>query len=187
MLPEALHALNLLPESEKKVIKRSRTLSFVHEFLTIFFIFALIGSGALFAARISLEQAFGKAVTTPIPGFREVMVLNRKIKAANRWIELRDRVLHPKYLSWPKLFAALDTVIPKGTINIAALTVSDKGVLTLTGVAETRDDLIKLREGMKGMSLFEEVMLPLQFLAQEVNAPFSLSASLNQKELRLIP
>lgn len=187
MLPPALHALNLLPETDKKTIKRSRTISFVHEFFTVFFIFALIGSGALFAARISLEQAFGKAVTTPIPGFREVTELNRKIKAVNRWIDLHDRVLHPKYLSWPKLFVALDTAIPKGTVTLGVLTVSDKGVLTLTGVAETRDTLIQLRERMKAMSIFEEVTLPLQFLAQETNAPFSISAKLNTKELKLSP
>ena len=78
-----------------------------------------------------------------------------------------------------EIITVLGRQIPRGiTIKtVTSSSVEGKGSLVLSGIADTRADLVLFRDNLEGTIPFEKVDLPVSVLAKNSAVPFTLTVT----------
>lgn len=86
--------------------------------------------------------------------------------------------IQAKYVSWTGVIANISEHIPNG-ITIAEATFNDTTMtFSMSGIAETRNDLLNFQDDMETYPIFAGVKFPTTNLTIRENIPFELTGSL---------
>lgn len=173
--------LNLLAPADQRETRRSKWLLLLHEVCLFLFIFIVLGSSGLLAARMLLEQKFQQTVVEKIPGSQKVALINRDIRALNRQLVNLDRAIK-NYRVWSPLLFEISQATPEGIqYDLVQLNEGEKSFMR--GQAAVRDDLILLKTTLEKSPNTKELKIPLQDLAQQSDISFTIERIINLGDL----
>ena len=177
---------NLLPESQKEHLRTQKNLRTIMEQEIYILIVLSILVVSLFAMYFLLktEASIMKQVEQELiaqSGYGEVVEIHKKFEGVHMQMDYIDS-LEKKIVNWSRFFDFLSENI-SNKIVVSNLSVSG-GHVTLKAVADTREDVVELKEAMgavdfDGEKCFDKIIVPESQLAAPVNVSFSMDFDLN--------
>lgn len=180
--------LNLLPEEKKEAIQRRLRFRFFlwQLFLVLLlecFYLAVLG-GIFFILEYQLEsyQTIEGAAVSSSYQEKRLMEYERAFREANEQADTVGRI-SASHLRFTEVFLLLDRVLPKG-ITVDHVVTKDY-VITLTGKAARRDDLLALDTSLKGEDgCIESVNVPISNLFSQEDIDFQVDFTMKESCLR---
>jgi len=176
--------LNLLPQLQKRRLQREIFLRalfvlslFVTVWITTFFllvvqswIFISIQNNAI-AERVKVEE--GAESAQKLIAFEEATVGANKTIA--KIIKASENPRHDPVI----IFNVLSSLMPTGTSLVTLDLNSDTKILTINGIASTRDDVLLFEANLRSRTdIFSEVDSPIDNILTPRNVKFSFSITL---------
>lgn len=188
--------LNLLPPQEKKNLYYNKLDNLVlicaGEILVAFLILIALFGVTLFtiSSQIKIVQ---KEIDSYEVGIKKEALeeLNQKIDKANEKIKRLD-LLQENHIRYSGFLEHVSFLIPESAkisnITIiqqaAAQNIPQKTIFNLHGLASSRDDVLKIKNGLESSVFLEEVETPLSNLVKATDIDFSFSATIKEDELK---
>jgi Tfp pilus assembly protein PilN len=172
--------LNLIPPIKKHELRLAQ-LYLVIKNLIIFTLFITVIVGiVLLASKMILQNHFNKMVAESTLTTKYANIFNKDIKEFNRQLNTVETI-QKDHVAWTNFFIKFSPLVPDdiGIYNLSL----DKDKIVLTGLAKTRDQLLKFKENLENSSLFSEVITPLEDLLKKENVDFHIKAKINLAEL----
>jgi Tfp pilus assembly protein PilN len=169
--------LNLIPPYRKEEIAAIKfrrffllQLSFV---LLVIFIFALIL--LIFNEILKIEDDSISYSNLPVDKIRDLESLERydeQFKNANSEIVFLNNIKKENFY-WSSLFMELNNTVPE-SIEIKNV-YTKKNQIFISGIADSRDNLVFFEDNLKKNKCFDEINLPLSNFASKENIDFQIS------------
>ncbi|MFA6909240.1 MAG: PilN domain-containing protein [Patescibacteria group bacterium] len=174
--------LNLLPKSEKAILRRSFYRMVFRAYATTFVILCITYAGSLYAAQNLLEKHITQ-LQSDIQSAAQGTTINQggsiqdNIKKINALL-LSYSTVQQNFFPWSHTVAGIVKRMPAG-ISITRLTIdSELRTVLLEGVAATRPNLITLRDVLDATPYFQSAKSPVSDLTERSNIPFQVTATL---------
>ncbi len=103
---------------------------------------------------------------------------NAEIKAANATLQ-QISAIQKEYMLWTPIIIEVANVIPPHVTLTSMSLDAGKKIYSFTGVADTRDDLLRLQTALESLPSVQTVTIPLSQLTEKENIAFSITASIN--------
>ena len=176
--------LNLLPQSQRRALQREIFLRalfvlslFVVVWITVFFllvvqswIFISIQNNAI-AERVKVEEGAESA--------QKLIAFEEATEAANKTIARIIEAGENARYDPVSIFNVLSSLIPTGTSLITVDLNGDTKILTINGIAPTRDDVLLFEANLRSRTdIFFEVISPLENILTPRDVNFSFSITL---------
>ncbi len=168
--------INLLPPSEAENLKQIRTFSWVRTFVIasvgvyILVVLLLIGYRFYMASTLSGLDSQISAEKKIISQANNI-VLQKQIDDTNHIIGDYNK-LSDQNPNWSKILKGFANLVPQG-IYIQGFTANaDTGMVQVTGVAATRQEVLDLHASIAASPLFRDIDLPLDNLQKPTNVSF---------------
>lgn len=174
--------LNLLSPAQKSYLRYDQTYLYLRSMTFLMLVFAIIISGLLLGARLLLEDhyttllASSSLVNDHNQGIdKEINSLNQKLKQVE--------AIQTDFVKWSNVLVSLTQTIPDG-VQVTYLNV-EKSTKTfeLSGVAQTRDDYLKLQSNLEALPYLDQVSSPFSSILHPTNVKFDLTAELKPQNL----
>lgn len=180
------HYLNLIPETQKKLLQRERTFFLVHNVVGLLVVVLALNSILLIIARfILVEHARELKDETSLvnPGHS---ALQRDIKRINN--QLQDtRAVQERFTKWSALLADVTNALPAGvTLDFLNVNVSSK-TFRITGTAVNRDAVVAAQEALESLGAVGTLESPLSNFIEKENITFRFSGTLAEGSYRAPP
>jgi Tfp pilus assembly protein PilN len=167
--------LNLLPPAKKAELHSA----FLYSFLQTMLIFVLAGvclaSFSLLSVRFIMAKDLSDVSRRSAPETQEFQAVSETIKAINSHMTRLDQV-NGEFNDWTRLLLAVERATPPG-VAITRYDVTPTGAITLSGLGETRDDVLSLRRNLEADPLFKDVKSPLSNILQRKDVRFEFTAA----------
>ena len=171
--------LNLLPEGKKESIQgrlRSRFLLwqlFLLFLLEIFYLTILVCTYLVLDFQLrSLMAIENDTIASSQGEVARLTTYEKKFDATNKTVNVIGNI-DRSHLYFSKAFLLIDPILPEG-VTITRLTTKEYTV-SLSGRAQTRDQLLRLDENLKSVgTCIENVVVPLQNLFSQENVNFQV-------------
>ena len=177
--------LNLMPYEKRKRIDNLMRYLFLKHLLQILILVLCLSGMALLTGRYILEQNFINLAMNIISVSKETGQINREIKNANEKIILVSAA-QINFVPWSKVIIDTASATPPGIVwsswNFDKKTGVD-GASSIVGVAQNREDLLKLAENLKGVPWITTVDLPLDALVKIGTEPFNIKLVFDSKKI----
>ncbi|HTM68965.1 MAG TPA: PilN domain-containing protein [Candidatus Binatia bacterium] len=162
--------LNLLSPDKKAVLRTGFIVAYVQTMLFLIFLVVAFASGTLLAVRMmfkgTYEDLAGRSSGEP----DESKAITADIKKINDYLKRIDG-LENRFVPWSKVLETITGFIPKG-MKLTSLRVDQAGRITMSGVAQDRDDVIALQTKLEASPLFKDVKAPLSNILQQTDVKF---------------
>jgi len=174
---------NLLSELEKKNVRKNyifRRRVMVQMFISVTFVIAATGLFSLYLfAQSEKESAAILIKNTVQPDLTDETAIRGSLKTINNKLNVFRA---NNAISVNEFFS---TVIKNKSesIKIEGLFFSEKG-LTVTGIASTRDTLLRFQRDLEKEPDFSDVTLPVSNFAQDQNIKFTITIQLDSSEVK---
>lgn len=171
--------LNLLSPQKKNHLVRMFRFQSVKQACEIFFITASIIGMMLLGSQIVLQQYFS-ALTENI-----VSVNNRHTSEIKDMLKINKLVrdthtIQEQYTLWTPYLIALASSTPTG-ITLSSVSINyETQSLSISGDAQTREDLVLFEDSLKNVPFIENALIPLSSLAQKEHIPFTITGDLKK-------
>lgn len=170
--------LNLLPEEKKRLIERGlhgRILlwQFFSLFLLeVFFLGVLITIVFLLGVELQSQQTLSQnSDMTTRNDQQSLKQYEDRFSGMNEAVGVIGKI-QGGHIYFSQLFRILDTTLPKEVL-LKNMTTKDR-VVTLVGVADTRENLLAFEDRLKTSQCVENVNVPLSNLFSQKNLDFQL-------------
>ncbi len=180
--------LNLLPEEKKSAIERglhARILLwqfFLLFFLEIFFIGLLVTIIVLLRVEFESVKLSAQNADQAVQGDKKDLArYEEKFAGTNEAIGTIGKI-QMSHFHFTQLFRILDMTQPKEVL-LRQMVTKDR-VVSLTGVAKTREDLLAFEEQLKGSVCVENVNVPLSNLFSQKDLEFQMDFTITLDCLR---
>ena len=102
--------------------------------------------------------------------------LKKDIKEFNQKLKTVETI-QKDHIAWTNFFIKFSLLVPDdiGIYNLSL----NKDKIVITGLAKTRDQLLKFKENLENSSLFSEVVTPLEDLLKKEDVDFHIKANIN--------
>lgn len=175
--------LNLLPPTQQDYLKNERLYLYFRRVAFVFFVFTILITGTLLAARILLQDNYASIITSSQRVNDHNYVITEQIDKLNQNLQAIEKIQN-NFVKWSTIIVDLSRAIPPN----AQLTYLDmekgNGTFSLTGIAATRDDYLKLQSNLQKLPYIKELTSPLTNLLERTNVKFQFDGklSLNQPQ-----
>lgn len=174
MLPTRL---NVLPPDKQKTLQRMIRNEFIRCMLAVTIIVSAIIGMALIGGRIVLEGYFGDLADTINAVNIDTKDQNSNIEQSNTRIAIASRVLSDFHY-WPDTLVTLTESVPEGIV-LSRLTIDGAAdTATLTGTADTRQQLLAFGESLRTIPWIDRVDIPISQLTTQENITFTIRTTL---------
>ncbi len=180
--------LNLLPEEEKNLVQtrlRSRFLLwqlFLLFLLEMFYFTILIGMYLILDFQFRSLESLGTNQNVPVSVQGEKLnQYEKKFRDTNEQV-LTIGKIERSHFHFTQIFLLLDTLLPPG-VTVSALNTKEY-VVSLSGKATTREDLLLLDERLKGSECITDVNIPLSNLFSQQDIDFQIDFQIQPECLR---
>ncbi len=104
-------------------------------------------------------------------------VLNQKIEKINKLTGFIQQV-QKEHINWANLIMEISAKTPT-SITLTSLQLNkDEATITISGLALTRDELLKFKNNLEKLPELTEINLPLQNMTQKTDVNFTIKAKL---------
>lgn len=179
--------LNLIPKQKKEQIKRAYFLRIISKwemeffFLLIFFVAILISINLILSINIEAENNSVSLVEKNNDKYSLIKEYNKEIIEVNEQIA-NVKKIQVNQLHWSKLLSKLNEKVFNG-IEVTSLVTSDYNLI-FSGKANTRDNLIILKDKLSQDDCFSDVGLPLSNLVSKDNVEFQINLKIKKECLK---
>jgi len=204
--------INLISPKQKEAIKLQQIYLNFKNLMIVILLVIIVISIILLLGRLLLQNNFTKVVNETSLVLSQQQGHNKKIKDINSQLELISKI-QEHYLSWSDLFITVSQVTPKN-ISISSIQIKTKVVettkkstkkkkktstanqekfsfaklpdkiITISGFARTREDLLLFEDNLNTNILFKTVDLPFHSKLKQTNIDFSITAEINSEQLK---
>jgi len=169
--------LNLVSEKLKKEIELRHIYDMIKRIIIIFLIFTIFISIILSVANYTLETYFDSIIKTEKNFLNgryneEVGLINKKINAVE---EIQDSHFSPYFIIQNVLSYSNESINIK-TIKIAV----DEEKMYISGLADTRDNLIVFKTNLESFDFFAEISMPTVNIFKKDDISFNIEAIINE-------
>jgi Tfp pilus assembly protein PilN len=175
--------INLLPLSKKKEIQLAEQFRVVLVWEAVIFSVAVIFFGFVFGVDYLLSCNLKLASDNKIDKssgaqYETIKYYEHKFSEINSKISKVSSIASDQ-IYWLSLFSKLESAIPD-KVDISGITTNNFS-LYFTGKAETRDDLLSLKDNLEKESCFENINLPLSNLVSKENVIFQIDLEIKEE------
>lgn len=175
--------LNLLSEERKNKIQNERKIKliawqeFILVFIAIFFTGMLISTNLILKVELGGLESMSNQERTQ-ENYRELQNQEEEIKKINAKTSALSR-LKKADLRWTNVLLALDAIL-MDKISLKEL-VTDNFQITLIGMAETRDEMLRFKESIEMSECFANANIPLSDLMKKEDVEFRIDFAVEEK------
>ncbi len=170
--------INLISPGQKKNLEKQKVFAAVCRSVAVIFIFTAVFSGLLLGSKYYLELRLSGILSQNAREINNVRDLALSIKKINSQIDAVSNIQN-EYYRWSPLLVELAKLTP-AEISFAEINLyKQEGMIEITGLAKTRNDLISYQKLLENSGWFKKVDLPLEALIGKENNNFSIKASLD--------
>lgn len=176
--------LNLLPPEKKKRTENIMRYLFLKHLMQILILILCISGIALLIGRHILEKNFIILAESLASVSREATEVNRVIKSINDQIIVINAV-QAGFVPWSRIGTDVSRVTPRGIRwNLLNFTKDTplEGTISMTGIADTRGDLLELNDNLKSINWVASVDLPVEALVKIGTEPFKIDLKFEIKK-----
>jgi Tfp pilus assembly protein PilN len=170
--------LNLVSQELKEEIKSRHIYELFKKLSLILIIVVIIIAIILLTAKLILQNSFNKIVeqTTLVTGSSKGYA--DKVRKINSKINIVAQI-QDEYIAWSRLLESLAKITPNGVMFYSIKINREKALMEIKGRADTRDDLLILKENLKNTSFFYEPKLPIENMLQKRDVNFEIETKIN--------
>lgn len=173
--------LNILPQE----LKDEKRLALIHEslrvLLEIMVIIVAFYAIIFLMAKLILQFQFISAMNETAVSAKNVENYDETVKHIKNQITFIDKI-QKDAVTWSILIEYIANNSGNG-IKYNKISVSKgKNELTMSGFAENREDLIRLKENLEGLNYFSAINFPLKNFLEKKNINFDISATIKNYE-----
>ncbi|MFA7319557.1 MAG: PilN domain-containing protein [Parcubacteria group bacterium] len=168
--------LNLIPPNKKEEIKKNKRLKtaikseVVLTVLLVGFFIVLLSFRYILDVGLSGEAILNSEIEKA-DQFEKIKDYNKQFNEANDQIK-QIALIDQSQLYWSRVFVKISQLIPAG-IAVDSLE-TENYMVTLSGHADMRGDLIGFKSGLESEDCFSDVDLPLSNLVDKADAEFKI-------------
>ena len=178
--------INLLPQSEKKILRNEekRKIILVLEILVLIFLLCLIMilssvkfyiSGLVAAEEIVLEQKKGES------GLSKNEEITGKIELANKtFLELES--FYESQFKLTKILEGISKIVPERIYLTTLSYQSNNSVITISGFAEKRETLFEFKKSLEKEENLSDPFFPPSTWIKSSDINFNLNLEVNNNE-----
>ena len=178
-------AINLIPPQLKKEKRLGKNLNLVFIGLSVVFLMLIITTGTIYSADFLVKKDLKdieNKVNEQIFTLSKYKDIEENVEIVNSKLEKIDSKYNDRIL-WSNILTELTNTTPEN-LQIKTLSVSsDNGNIALTGYAETRRDIAKLKEKMESSKYFKNVTFTTSVHKSDTNN-FSYNLSSELEEIK---
>ena len=178
--------INLLPPAKKGAIAEVRKLKAILGWEAVITFIALCFFGFLFALSSLLD--FNLALISGMKNneadgakYAKIEEYQKEFSQINTQLERLSKI-DSDQMYWSSALLALDSAVPDA-VGITEITTKDL-ILSLSGHANTRDNLLTFRDRLSQSDCFSNVDLPVSELVSKDNVDFQMKLNVSEKCLR---
>jgi len=165
------HRLNLLSSNKYQNLKHMVSFQFIKNLLEIILIILSLGGIVLLGGQWILQDYFSQIAQQIVLVSNHYAETNQEIKKINFTLNQVEKI-QKEYESPTVFLISLTEKIPQGVI-LSTLVVNNKKI-TLTGTADTRENLLLFRDNLNTLKSLKPVEIPPSQLTEKNNIQFSL-------------
>lgn len=174
--------LNIIPEVYETRFRMRRIYIMARHIMLLLIIYMLVLGTILLAARYVLQREFVRIVNETSLVTADNRALERNVEKLNNYVR-GVLAVEKKYVPWTPLLIDINKAIPDGvTLNVIYL--SSENVISLSGTANTRSDLLSLKDSLEAMDSIDKVELPIADLVTAKNVPFKVDFKIDVDKLK---
>lgn len=162
--------LNLLPPANKAALRTGFVFAYVQSILIIVMVMALLAAGTLAAMRMQVQGVYEDFTARSTTSSREFDTMIEETKAINGYLT-RMEAMRMSTTSWSTVLRTVTELTPSG-IRISGIRAGATGIVSVTGTAATREDVLAMRDSLEVSPLFEKVQSPLSNILQQRDVKF---------------
>ncbi len=178
--------INLIPPSKKEEIKKNKRLKTVIKaeivltFIAVAFFMVLLSFRYILDINLAGESMLN-AQMEKADQFGKIKNYDDQFNQANDLIK-QVALIDQSQLYWSKIFIRLSQLTLPG-IEIDSLSTADY-TITISGKADTRDNLINFKSNIEKEGCFSKVDLPLSNLVDKTDVEFQIVFDINENCLK---
>lgn len=178
--------LNLIPPKKKEEIKKNKRLKTAIKAEIVLTIILMVFFSVLLSFRyvLGIELTGEKTLNAQIERndqFGKIKSYDDQFNQANDMIK-QVAVIDQTQLYWSRVFVKISQLILPG-IETKSLS-TDNSAVTISGIADTRDNLIAFKSNLEKESCFSQINLPLSNLVDKENVTFQIVFDVDKKCLK---
>ena len=168
--------LNLLPKNRKKKIKNRKILKlFVWQegmlIFSVIFLFGItIGISKIIDVRMDLADT-QISVDSSEGNYAEIKKYEEALGKTKLDMKIIDRI-QKNNINWVPVFREINKNIPEG-VSISSI-LNKEYKISMTGIAESREQLIRMKSQMEGNECFKEVAIPINDIVLKNDIDFKV-------------
>lgn len=175
-------SINLLPQERKDVLAKKKFFAMLirqeFAFLFAFSLMAILLYALNWTVKFELNSVVeSKAWDMNNEGHRELKKYEDKFKEINKKTKFLSS-LDENHLRWTNVLTMIDGIIPQ-EISLTHLSTQDYRI-SIAGVANERDDLLRFQEKMAAVDCFSEINVPLSNLVNKNNVDFQMEFKVSE-------
>lgn len=165
--------LNLLPPAKKEALQKLSMLAYAQSMVLLFAAMAVLIVSFLIPFRLMLTTDFEAISDQSTPAQDEYTAALNEIAAVNGLIARVDGI-QQRWTPWSEVLAKLTALIP-AKIHLDRIETHPDGTITMSGVAETRNDLLALQAHLSDAPFLMNITSPLSNILQRTEVKFELA------------
>lgn len=175
-------SLNLLSPQEKTASLLLWKYVIVKNVIMIVLTLSAVISIVLFGAKLVLIQKSAEVqAQTELTNITQNKI-NQKIDFYNNQIKTINQI-QENYVAWPDLLYLFNQLITEG-INLQKTNFDiNENMITITGIADTRDNLLNFKNSLERCELITNITLPLNTLLKKQDINFTITADLTTTDV----
>jgi Tfp pilus assembly protein PilN len=170
------HRLNLLSPQKRKHLKRMVNFQFAKSLLELMLIFLSCAGIALLGGQWVLQNHFNEITGHIVSVTNKYAEKNLEIKKINVTLTRTEKI-QKNYTLWTEKIVEITEQIPEGIVFTNLNFNSEASAINMSGTANTRDDLLNLKNNLEAITWLKNVQIPPDQLTQKENIQFSITPS----------
>lgn len=178
--------LNLLSEAKKSEVRRKKQYRLTVWQEMIFSAVLLFYIGILFGIDTMLDFQL-KSLESVQASDQQRQVFQEIDSAEQKFYDVNGKItdvmkFQREHITWSSLFVGLKGIIPDGILLERLST--DNRTVSLSGMADTRDALLKFQEKLDSSDCFQDAKVPLSDLFAQDNIDFQMDVVIKKECLK---
>jgi len=167
------HRLNLLSPKKRQYLKKMVTFQFIKTALEFTLIFLCIAGVTLLSGQLIIQDYLNRLTGHMASVSEHYSSLNQDIKKINNRLITLDKIQN-EYQTNTKYLYAIAQALPNN-ISLSTLKLNAKSKqLEMSGQAQKREDLLKLKDNLEKTGLIEKIEIPPAQLTEKEDVQFAL-------------
>lgn len=174
--------LNLLPPHQRDYLKYERTYLYLRTVVFMILTFTIITSTFVLGAKLILQDNFSELLASSTRLNDKNQTVDRQVAQLNHTLQGAERI-QADFIKWSNVIIGLTAAIP-GNVQLSYLNVDrSTKVLTLSGLAQRREDYLELEANLKMLPYLELPETPLANILQRTDVKFDIRATLKPEAI----